>query len=1159
MLPVPPRRRGRTLTAAVTLAAVATLGAAPAAHAVAPAPAPGWSAAGWTAPTPDRTFHRLATYPVFQNRPAGAALADPTVAEISAVSEDGKTFVHTDALARRIGFVDITDPANPVGAGTLDLAADLGVAAHAEPTSVAIVGGYVLVVVDTSPSFTAPSGVLVVVDLATHAVVRTLDLGGQPDSIALSPDKTHAAIAIENQRDEELKPAGAAKKGDLPQLPGGFVQLVDLPSKTDPAGWSLRKVDLTEAALAVVDTPSDPEPEYVAINPAGTTVALTLQENNGIVLIDIASGAVTSVFNAGSVAVSGIDVAKDGVINQTGSIPATPREPDAIAWLDATHVATANEGDWKGGTRGWSVFDTATGLPVWDAGNSLEHLAVRTGLHSEDRAGKKGVEIEGLAVATLGGTPYAFVGSERSNFVAVYDVSNPLDPAFVQVLATTNGPEGILPVPSRDLLLVSSETDDATKNVRSSVSVFGRGTAFASAPATFPSVVSADDAGSPIGWGALGALTPDRSDATHLWSATDAAYTDTRLLSLDVSKTPAVIDRAVRVTEGGTGITLDVEGIASRPTGGFWLGVEGATGAANQLVRTGDDGVVAEHVALPASVTAGLDKWGIEGVTTTTDAAGEHVWVALQRGLSTDPGGLAGFARLGRYDVATQAWTWFGYPLETTSVSGDWLGLSEVVAVDDDTLAVIERDKLNGPAAAVKRIYTVDIPADPAPGEVAPLTKKLAHDVLPDLRATAGWTQEKLEGLTIGIDGQVYAITDNDGVLDATGETVLLRLGSKGHVFGAAPTSTALVVTGPSTATGTQMLTATVTPAAAGEVTFRDGTSVLATAPVTAGVATATVVLGAGSHSVTASFVPSSSEDWTASSSAATALTIAKDATTTALAVTGVRAYGASQTLTATVSPSSATGSVTFRDGTRVLATAPVAGGRASATAVLGVGTHSLTATFVASGTAWAGSSSSSVAVQVARSGSATKVSLANRSTYGKAAKATVTVTGTSAAPAGAVQVREGRTTLATGRLVVSARTGKATVTLPAALAVGKHALTVVFPGTTTVAGSSATTSLTVGKAKPKVAISASSWTVKKNARPVVTVTVRNATTTRGTGATGTVTVSVNGKKVASKVVSGGRVVVRLPKLTRSSNVTATYSGSSSYLRATATHKVRVR
>lgn len=726
-------------------------------------------------PSGSETFHRLATYPVYLNRPAGTAASDPTVAEISAVSEDGRTFIHTDALAGRIGFVDISDPAKPRGLGTLDLA-DLGVGEHAEPTSVAVVGRYVLVVVDTSESFTIPSGLLAVVDLTTHALVRTLDLGGQPDSIALTPDKAHAAIAIENQRDEEVD------DGDLPQLPAGFLQLVDLPG-SDPATWTTRAVPFTAEALTGLDTPQDAEPEYVAVDPTGATVAVTLQENNGVALVDIASGTVTRAFSAGTAAVTGIDTAKDGVIDQTGSIPATPREPDAIAWLDATHVATANEGDWKGGTRGWSVFDVTTGAVVWDAGAELERLAVRTGLHTEDRAAKKGVEVEGLAVAKLGGQRYAFVGSERSNFVAVYDVDDAAHPRFVQVIATTNGPEGILPVPSRDLLLVSSETDDASVLVRSSVSVFGRGKAYATKAGTpqFPSVVSADDAaGNPIGWGALGALSADPTDRKHLWTASDAAYSTSHLLRLDVSRTPAVIDRDVVVTQGGTPASLDIEGISARPQGGFWLGSEGATGAANALVRTDARGAVQQTVPLPADVAAGLGKWGIEGIAVSEGRTGEQVWVALQRGLT----GEETRARIGRYAVRTGSWAWFGYPLGTTTTPGDWIGLSEITVVDRDTLAVVERDKLNGPDAKVKAIYTVRIPTrDPAPGTVGTLTKTLVRDLVPDLRATNGWTQEKLEGLTIGREGQVYAVTDNDGLKDATGETVLLRLGAASKVF----------------------------------------------------------------------------------------------------------------------------------------------------------------------------------------------------------------------------------------------------------------------------------------------------------------------------------------------------------------------------------------
>lgn len=757
------------------------------------------SAGGFGSARRGETFHRLATYPVFQNAPAGTDPADETVAEISAVSEDGKTLVHTDAAARRIGFVDISDPGSPRGLGSLSLA-ELG-SEHDEPTSVAVVGDHVLVVVDSSTSFTAPSGRLDVVDLATRTRVRSIDLGGQPDSIAVTHDGSRAVIAMENQRDEDVLPdTGDGEEGDLPQAPAGFLQFVDLPG-SDPQTWRTRPVTLDVAALAAagLDTPQDVEPEYVSINPSDTKVAVTLQENNGVAVLDVLSGDLENVFSAGDVALEGVDAEDEGSIDQTGSVEAAPREPDAIGWVDDEHVATANEGDWKGGTRGWTVFEAATGDVVWDAGADLEELAVRVGLHNEDRAGKKGVEIEGLAVATLDGVRYAFVGSERSNFVAVYDVSDPTSPRFVQVLATTNGPEGILPIPSRNLLVVSSEEDSAEDGVRASVSVFGKGHRYARGAGTpaFPSVVSADamsvGTSKPIGWSALGALSADPSKPDRLWTVTDAAKSPTSILSVSTAgrrgaDRPAVIDREIVVTEGGEAVGLDAEGIWARPSGrgasgGFWLGVEGATGAENALVRVSSSGRVQERVSLPADVAAGLGKWGIEGVTGSVDRAGEHLFVALQRGLTSDDG-VGGYARIGRYDVATGEWTWFGYPLSAPTSDGDWVGLSEITVVDRDTLAVIERDKLNGPAAALKAVYTVDLPKrDPRPGTVPVLRKRLAIDVLPALRATNGWTQEKLEGLTIGGDGHVYAVTDNDGVQDATGETVFLDLGKARKLF----------------------------------------------------------------------------------------------------------------------------------------------------------------------------------------------------------------------------------------------------------------------------------------------------------------------------------------------------------------------------------------
>lgn len=734
------------------------------------------SVIGWELP-PDRRYHRLATYPVYLNRPAGEAVDTETVAEISTVTPDGNTVIYTDAAAKRIGFLDIRDPAQPAGLGTLSLT-ELG-NADDQPTSVAAVGEHVLVVVDTTGGdFPNPSGRVDIVRVDDRTRVHSIDLGGQPDSIAVSPDGSFAAIAMENQRDETFTPSGGSA-GDLPQPPTGFVALIDLIG--EPADWPLRRVDFDVAAAraAGLDTPDDLEPEYVDINTRGQ-VAVTLQENNGFAVLDGRAGEVIGIFSAGSRSVAGIDTVEDGTIDQTGAIPDTVREPDAIGWIGDDHLATANEGDWRGGTRGWTIFDAATGAVVWDAGNSFEQLTVRAGLHIESRAEAKGPEPEGLAITEIGGRPSALVASERSNVVAVYDVSDVAAPEFRQLLPTTPGPEGVLPIPARDLLVISSETDDAKAGVRASIGIYGYGAQYAGAGGRpgFPSIVSGDLDEVPIGWGALGALSADPADENRLYTATDSAYGPVRLLGVDVSQTPALIDSELVVTADGDPVTLDVEGVAARPDGGFVLAVEGTDGAGNELVYVAADGVIERRVGLPDDIAAGLGGQGLEGVALD----GDDVWVAVQRELAGDPRSVA---RIGRYRAGgagadQESWEWFGYPLERTDTAGDWIGLSEIT-VHDGTLLVLERDKLNGPDARVKALYRVQLPEEPGvrtADEVPPvLPKTPARDLLPDLRATNGFTQEKVEGLAVGGNGRLYVVTDNDGLDDANGETVFLDLG----------------------------------------------------------------------------------------------------------------------------------------------------------------------------------------------------------------------------------------------------------------------------------------------------------------------------------------------------------------------------------------------
>ena len=133
--------------------------------------APATTAVAHPRPQP-LTFERLATVPAYLN----SSVTDTAAAEISTVTEDGRTVVYTDSPGERLGFVDITNPARPRPAGT--------VAVGGEPTSVAHLGDLLLAAVDPSASFADPSGKLVVLDARSRAVERTLDLGGQPDSVA---------------------------------------------------------------------------------------------------------------------------------------------------------------------------------------------------------------------------------------------------------------------------------------------------------------------------------------------------------------------------------------------------------------------------------------------------------------------------------------------------------------------------------------------------------------------------------------------------------------------------------------------------------------------------------------------------------------------------------------------------------------------------------------------------------------------------------------------------------------------------------------------------------------------------------------------------------------------------------------------------------------
>jgi len=761
-------------------------------------------------------FERIATFPVILNE------GDPTadnevrlrtpVAEIVDYFKDdgGLKLIYTDSEREQAGFVDLSDPANPAPNGLIPLGG--------EPTSVAVAGDYGLVAVNTSADFIDTSGHLAVIDLVGRSIVTEIDLGGQPDSVAVSPDGRYAAVAIENERDEDLG------SGEPPQLPAGYLVIVDLVGA--PADWTTRTVDLTGLADYA---PEDPEPEYVDIN-ARNIAAVTLQENNHIVLVSLADGKVTRHFSAGTAKVRKVDIEENDLIQLKGTID-VPREPDAITWMGNWRMATADEGDLFGGSRGFTVFNTR-GTTTFKAGNSFEHLTVRHGHYPEDRSENKGAEPEGAEYAVFGEQGYLFIAAERAGVIGVYETKGAGAPQFLQFLPTgAIGPEGLKAIPEEGLLVVAQEVDVTADELeddanplagfRAGISVYR----LDAAQPSYPKIISANrtgrnvferfsERGSPIPWAALSALATGRSTAQgfEFYSVHDSFFNRSRIYRLTMAPRfpdiPAVLldeivlkDRNGDFDFSGDGdgfFDFDLEGLAVRANGGFWAVSEGRLDVGgdrefNRLIKVAPNGKVQDVVELPAATQALQIRFGFEGVAVVGSGDAETVYVAFQREWTGDPDGMV---RIGRYTPVDGAWAFFYYPLDvpTPVAPGGpegWVGLSEIVALDDESFAVVERDNRIGLEAAIKQICSFSVagltPA--AEGGAFPILTKSDNcfDLIPALQAENGTVLDKVEGMMIGPDNQVYIATDNDGVDDSPGETQLIKLGDAESVIPAVP------------------------------------------------------------------------------------------------------------------------------------------------------------------------------------------------------------------------------------------------------------------------------------------------------------------------------------------------------------------------------------
>lgn len=120
------------------------------------------------------------------------------------------------------------------------------------------------------------------------------------------------------------------------------------------------------------------------------------------------------------------------------------------------------------GGRSFSIWSTSSKSIVYDSKDDFEQYLSKTPLYApvfnadhesntpRSRSTSKGPEPEGLVLASISGSQYAFISLERQGGLMAYDITNPSDVKFVDYhnprnltsYGGDNGPEGIFYIPN---------------------------------------------------------------------------------------------------------------------------------------------------------------------------------------------------------------------------------------------------------------------------------------------------------------------------------------------------------------------------------------------------------------------------------------------------------------------------------------------------------------------------------------------------------------------------------------------------------------------------------------------------------------------------------------------------------------------------------------
>lgn len=306
-------------------------------------------------------------------------------AEIVAFDPSSKRMFINNGSQNRVDIVSITDPTSPTLVSSIDISSYNGYT-----NSVTAANGIVAIAIDVTASVatngikTPALGKVVLAD-TSGAVIRTLNVGVQPDHVSFSPDKTKILVAGEGEPlcSDDDPATGATNESTDPALvadPNGTVSIIDVTNGAANATVTtldfsaFEKNSLLAEGVRVFFPGStaaqDLEPEYITVSPDNRTAWVTLQEANAIAVVDLTTSSIVDVVslgyknwgaNSGSLLIDASD--KDNGSNGTSrnmvSYAGVPLMgmymPDSIASFSRngqTFLVTANEGD----SRDWTCY-----------------------------------------------------------------------------------------------------------------------------------------------------------------------------------------------------------------------------------------------------------------------------------------------------------------------------------------------------------------------------------------------------------------------------------------------------------------------------------------------------------------------------------------------------------------------------------------------------------------------------------------------------------------------------------------------------------------------------------------------------------------------------------------------------------------------------------